>query len=217
MPRASTSTRRRGRPSKLHTVVAVRTEEGKPDVLVRAGEALIERLRAGAYREEAARSVGIAKQTFYNWLYQGAHARHGALRGERLTHEQRDYAEFLDAVEEAEATALLTDWTRLGTLAAGGLPQVTVTEKVDPEGRLIERTVRTSHTLPSENALMWRLERRWPKLFGRRTAVELTGTEGGPIEFDVDDVRARARALADEIRAYQQGIADGSIAAPGEG
>jgi hypothetical protein len=174
-------------------------------------EAIVERLRAGAYREEAARSVGVRRQSLYNWLYQGALARR--LRGDRLTRlitaNQARCEEFLDAVERAEAQAMLTDWTRLAQLGAGGVAQVVITEKVNADGHLIERTTRTTHTLPDKDVLMWRLERRWPQKFAKR--LELTGAEDRDVEADVADTRTRARMLSAEIKAYQQGIVDGSV------
>lgn len=204
--------RRPGRPSKLTAVVTQR--DGRN---ITAGEAIIERLRLGAYREESARSVGISKVTLYNWLYAGARARQLALSGTKTTAEQRRYAEFLNAVEEAEAQAMLTDWSRLATLAAGGLAQVTTTivEKVEtkPDGsqHVVERSTRTqtSHTLPDANVLMWRLERRWPRYYGRRPDEELIDRQDA--DAQVSDTKQRAASLSGELRAYLAGVADSAV------
>lgn len=207
--------RRPGRPSKLDAVVAER--DGQP---VTASDAILDRLRVGAYREEAARSVGVSKVTLYNWLLNGARHRQRLLAGDRLTAEQRRYVAFLNAVEEAEAQAMLTDWSRLAQLGAGGIPQVTttVTEKVvrepDAQGRIVERVVerntstKTSHTLPDAQVLMWRLERRWPRYFGRRPDEELVDRQ--EVDAAVDDTRQRAASLTGELRAYLAGIEDGA-------
>lgn len=205
--------KRVGRPSKLTQPVA--TRDGQT---ITASEALIERLRVGAYREEAARSIGISKVTLYNWLFVGARARQKQLTNAKLTVEERRHVEFLNAVEEAEAQAMLTDWTRLARLGEGGIPQITtvIREKtareVNAEGAVIERVVertsetRTTHTLPDATVLMWRLERRWPRYFGRRPDDELQQRQDA--DAAVDDTQQRAAALSGELRAYLQGMSD---------
>lgn len=202
--------RPRGRPSKLDLPIARRGGG-----VVTVSDALIDRLAAGALREEAARSIGLAKQTLYNWLHRGALARQAIAAGRQLTPDERRYAQFVDAVEEAEANALLGDWATLGQLAAGGMPQVTTTVKVVREitddnvvvEREVERTTRTSHTLPDANVLIWRLEHRWPHLFGRNAELP-TGDMGE----NVDDLQTRARALVDEVVAYKAGLDDARAA-----
>ena len=197
----------RGRPTNLGQVVD--THDGRP---VTACEALVERLRGGAHREEAARSVGISKASLYDWIKRGALARGRAARGETVERTERRFIQFLDAVEEAEAQAQLTDWSRLGTLAAGGVVQVTTREKVemvtDADGktteRVIERVTTSDATLPSVAALTWRMERRWPHRFGRR--VELTGAGGQPLIPKED----RIDALAAALEGYQAGVDDGA-------
>lgn len=188
---------------------------------VTAGETVISRIASGAYREEAALSANIAKATLYGWLYAGAKARAALVRGERVSPGDRRYVEFLNAVEEAEAQALLSDWTRLGQLAVGGLPQVTVREKVEVvtvDGkqveRVVERVTTSDRTLPNASVLMWRMERRWPAKFGRRPSVEEVPVED-PVEVEVEreDKRARIRKMADDLRAYQLGLADGEARA----
>ena len=205
---------RSGPPSKLNDIVSTR-REGDVEVPLTAAQVIVERLRFGAWRTEAAKTIRLPRQTLYNWLYAGARARLARLAGHRLTDEQADYLQFLDDVEEAEATSMLTDWTRLGTLAQGGIEQVTIREKVEveqlPDGstmeRVVERNVTTEHTLPDRQALMWRMERRWPTFFGARVAVEHSG--GVEVEHTVTDLRERARLLASELRSFQQRVADG--------
>lgn len=192
------------RPATLGAVV-----DRRNGVAVTAVDALVERLRGGAYREEAARSVGIQKQTLYNWISAGAKARAAKARGEKVERTQLQYVRFLDAIEEAEAQAMQQDWLRLGALAEGGLTTTTVREKVEvvtnAEGketeRILERTITTEVAMPSERALMWRMERRWPHRFGRR--VELTGADGAPLVPKED----RADALAAALEGFQAGVA----------
>ena len=205
---------RSGPPSKLNDIVSTR-RDGDVEVPLTAGQVIVDRLRLGAYRTEAAKTIRLPRQTLYNWLYAGARARLARMAGHRLNDEQQSFLQFLDDVEEAEAMAMLTDWSRLGTLAQGGIAQVTVREKIEVEQmadgsrreRVVERNVTTEHTLPDRQALMWRMERRWPTYFGARVAVEHTG--GVEVEHTVTDLRERARMLSQELRTFQQRVADG--------
>lgn len=209
----TTTKRRAGAPSKLGATVQ-HDADGNP---VTAADAMIERLARGAYREEAARSIGVSNKTLYNWLFQGARARQRHLAGSRLTAEQRHYVEFLHAVEQAEAEAMLHDWSLLSLLADGGMPQVTTVERIkvalDDNGveQVVERSseTRTSHTLPDASVLMWRLERRYPKHFGRRPDEELHQRQD--TDAVVDDTRQRASSLSGEVKAYLAGIADAGV------
>lgn len=58
---------------------------------------LVALIRGGCYAETAARAVGIAPSTYYEWLERG---RFGGRRGRRDA-----YAEFADAIKVAEAHA----------------------------------------------------------------------------------------------------------------
>jgi hypothetical protein len=206
------STRRPGRPSKLTSVVHVRQLDDGSSQQVTAADMIVDRLSAGAYREEAARSTGVGKQTLYNWLYAGAQARARLAKGERLTAQERRHAEFLDAVERAEASAIVGDWLTLGRLAAGGLTVTKRSTKRDGNGNVVEETVTTETTLPDARVLMWRLERRRPDLFGRRSS---TGDlDDMPDEGEqVEDVRSRAQQLVAEIDAYRAGLSEHPIEA----
>lgn len=59
------------------------------------------------------------------------------------------------------------------------LPEIPATKTV---------TTKTATTLPSEAMIRWRMERRFPHLFGRTSRLELSGPEGGPIEVDMGPV-----------------------------
>ena len=63
-----------------------------PDVQKR----VVEAIRAGNYKEVAARYAGIGESTFYEWLKRGASHRVG-------------YVEFAEAVKNAEAEAEVRD------------------------------------------------------------------------------------------------------------
>jgi hypothetical protein len=183
----------RGRPSGLDDVV--RERDGQP---VTAAEAIIELVRTGMPPMHAASSVGFVREIYSGWLRNAARARkrllaweHGVEGAQEPSDKDLVLAEFLDSMESAASTAMATEWTRLGMLAAGGLPVektvTTVKVAVDDKGNetVIERTTKTERekTLPSVQALTWRMTRRWPEVFGDRVA--LTGADGGPVELDV--------------------------------
>jgi hypothetical protein len=172
---------------------------------------IVDRLAAGAYREEAARSTGVGKQTLYNWLYAGAQARARLANGERLNAEQRRYAAFLDSVERAEASAIVGDWLTLGRLAAGGLSITKRSTKRDGNGNVVEETVTTETTLPDARVLMWRLERRRPDLFGRRSSTGDLDDMPDDVENEERDVRSRAQQLVAEIDAFRTGLSEQPI------
>lgn len=178
-----------GAPSKIDQVVA--TRNGQP---VTAAERIVEIIRIGGYFEQAAAAAGVSKVTAYSWLRTGADAtrRQHLLPDTELTdHEVRcqqfslDVA-MADAEWEAQANATLEQ------LARGGIVQETVTEKVDADGKLIERSTKRSTTLPSERVIMWRLERKHPDRYGHRVDV----TSGGQA-FGVDQ-STRAAELAEQ-------------------
>lgn len=92
---------------------------------------IIARVRAGNYIEVAARSCGIPKQTFYDWLLRGG-------RGEQ------PFKALADAVEDASAEAELRDATIIG-----------------------------QHATTHWQAAAWRLERHFPKRWGRKDHLEI--------------------------------------------
>ncbi|HXF72327.1 MAG TPA: hypothetical protein VNO79_06935 [Actinomycetota bacterium] len=150
-----------------------------PEVQARICQAI----RAGNYRETAARYAGIGISTFYAWLQRGERAaeelaRLGELprrallaearaRGLKLPRraktadlprlllgEEAAFLEFRDAVERALVEAEVADVA------------------------LIERAAQEGHW----QAAAWRLERMFPDRWGRRR-IEHTGEDGGPIRL----------------------------------
>jgi hypothetical protein len=93
-------------------------------------ERILTALRAGAYIETAANHAGLSRSGFYKWMKKG---RAG----------EEPYATFVADVDQALATAELTDWAFIG------------------KAREKEWT-----------AAAWRLERRHPERYGRRTRVD---------------------------------------------
>jgi hypothetical protein len=72
------------------------------------GRRLVASLRKGNYIEAAAASIGVSKQTVYEWLRAGARAKSGALH------------DFAAAAEKAQGEAEVADLGRMGRLAGKG-------------------------------------------------------------------------------------------------
>lgn len=197
-----------GRPTKLDQVVRYNTTTGTP---VTAGEAVVERRKLGLPDQEAADSAGISRATLHKWRLGGARARTEALRGKRLTKTERALAEFVDALERAEAEAEANRLAIINRAASGGAVVTKTTEKVkvNPDGTttVLERTIVTETLRPEWTAAAWWLERRKPARYARR--VEVTGPEGAPL-VPQDE---QAANIAAELRAFQAGIATAQEAA----
>jgi hypothetical protein len=189
---------RTGRPSKIHDVVNVRDDGTR----VTVADRIVAALRAGNYLEPSAQAVGVAKTTVYEWIKLGGAAQRritndGVNRSALSQHERR-CLDFADAVADAQAEWEVDANARLQRLAVGDHTVVTVTEKVNADGELLERTTKTERLAPSAQVLEWRLTRRFPDRYSQR--VEVSGPEGAAIPVEV-----RARNLADALRQHQAG------------
>lgn len=176
--------RRPGRPLRLTEVI--NAERGTT-----IGDRIVQAVAAGNYLETAAATAGINKTTLYDWMRRGARlaADDAEGRRSRFTADERALMEFSNAVGTALAQSEAGDVTNLARLGQGGIPQEVTTIKVavDRETgetlRELERTTRTTHTLPDAGVLEWRLERRFRERWGRQ--VEVTGAGGGPLSLDL--------------------------------
>jgi transposase len=115
---------------------------------------IINAITAGAYIETAAAHAGIHKDTLYDWLKKGRQHSQQETNGEKLTEKQQALARFSDAIEKALGDAELRDIAIISKAAAEGAWQ----------------------------ASAWRLERKFPDRWGKRSHVELTGRNGGHIQ-----------------------------------
>lgn len=156
---------------------------GRPSKI---SEELIERvanlIRGGNYIETAARAAGIPKQTLYEWLKKGQKP------------ENALYYKFRDAVETAVAQSEARDLAMVDAYCHGA------PEKRDPKtGAVLREAVK-----PNPNVLTWRLERRFPKRWGRQDRIDLTTTELTPqeaaAELSVEQRQERIQALLRELR-----------------
>jgi len=119
----------------------------------------------GAYMETAAAHAGIAKDTLYRWLKQGARDRDDG-RNTQLS-------EFSMSVDQALAKAELIDLQTISKFAAGF---EVVTQKietvVDKQGNVLHTRRQTEERKMRRDwqAAAWKLERRYPSKYGRRVA-----------------------------------------------
>lgn len=97
-------------------------------------------IRGGNYANVAAQYAGIGERTFYTWMERGAA-------------DEEPYAQFRQAIKEAEAQAEVRNMALIQQAAQAGTWQ----------------------------ASAWYLERRYPSRYGRRERLEHSGPEGGPI------------------------------------
>lgn len=202
-----------GRPPKLGTIVG-EDREGNP---IHLEDMILSALRSGNYIEQAAAVAGINQDTIRDWVRIGQRAPTRAHKEHRrLTqHEQRCVA-FSVALARAIAESEVYDATRIREAGLEpAVKRVTITKRVpvsDGDGKvtMVEQVEVREEVLPPDwKALAWRLERRFRERWGTSTSVEVTGRDGGPVV--VDDIGARARALVDEVDAFNQGVQEGRV------
>ena len=135
-------------------------------------------LRRGSYIESAAAACGISKDTFYRWMKNGKSA-----QGNNLEKEL-SYA-VLKSLAEAE----MRDLEVIDKAALGTPDRLALDENgkilIDTKGNAIVAEYGLS---PNWKASAWRLERKFPDRWGRKSKmdVEVGGEEGGMIITFVD-------------------------------
>lgn len=165
---------------------------GRPSLLDRATlDKVVTLITGGLYAETAAAANGIDRTTLHKWLKRGAREVRRVQQHTRRKPHQREllYVELVNAVEKAAALADARDVTKLDALAQGGIETgyVTTVERRYPilnrdgtqktkQGVPLFRTEvtttrRVAKSLPSVAAIIWRLERRNAKDFGRKAAL----------------------------------------------
>lgn len=140
-------------------------------------EELIEKIatamRNGAYVETAVAYCGISKDTFYRWL-----------RMATKDSEKGLYRALSYAIEKAWAEAEMKDIEAI-TKAVEGTPDQLA---VDEDGKVITDVnglpVVAQYGLPPNwRAAAWRLERKFPQRWGRKTKLEPDGETNSSIEI----------------------------------
>jgi transposase len=132
---------------------------------------IIDAILGGNYLETAAQYAGVSKTAIFEWLAKGREAQAQLDAGETLTVFNGElYAQFTDSVREAQAVA------EVRTVA------------------LIQKAALTNW-----QAGAWYLERSKPRTWGRLDRAEISGPEGGAVQVDLADQRAKAALLLTEI------------------
>lgn len=130
-------------------------------------------VRGGNYIETAAATVGISRSTLHLWLRDGAR-----IRRSLETLDDAAYDEAVDALTDHElAVAEFSD----------------TVEKAAAESETIDVLTVRAAAKDHWQAAMTRLERRHPKRWGRREAVEVSGQLDG-VRVDAQDPQQAADA-----------------------
>ena len=140
-------------------------KKGRPTKLTpEAQAAIVHQLELGNYVETAAIVSGVSKVSLYDWLKRGEKQKSGVFR------------EFLNAVLKAQAFAETRDLDVIDR-AAQGVEEVVIKETFEKnkEGNLVLVDKKIEKKVNFDwKASAWRLERRSPKKFGRRSNVEIS-------------------------------------------
>lgn len=185
---------------------------GRPDHLTDdVQEKILAAVRSRQHVEVAYVLAGVSKSAYYQWLGRAARARQDIAAGTRKLSDlgslDRRCLEFVEALMRAEAQA---EGFGVREIVAASSQPVTETEErveervvgVGENGQPVIATVRTTvtRTKPADwRAAAWMLERRHARYRARQ---EITGADGGPIEFTV-----RLAALVEVIASHQAGSA----------
>jgi transposase len=130
---------------------------------------LVKMISAGNYIETAASFVGISQVTFRDWI------RRGEREAQRLHNDpearpiisETPFKELSEAIKQAQAESEIRDVMLIGRAAS-----------------------------EQWQAAAWRLERRYPDRWGKKDRHEVSGPNGGPVQFE--EIRERLlRKLTD--------------------
>ena len=145
---------------------------GRPKKLTRESQqSMLSAIRNGAYIETATAHAGIERTTHYLWMRKGAYEARRRENAEKPRKLYADYLDYYDQVQKALADAELNDLAVITQSAIDGTWQ----------------------------AAAWKLERRYPDKYGRRTHTTLAGDEDSPLV--IDDARD---TLEQRLRKYEQ-------------
>lgn len=140
-----------------------------PKINPKIMEKILNAIRAGNYMETAAAYAGIDKVTLYSWMKKGNQQPRSV------------YGQFLNALSEAQAQSQIRDVMNIDLAAMG---RKNVYER-DANGKLVfdgngDPIVIEYGFKPNWQASAWRLERKYPKLWGKQDSMDIT-TQGKEI------------------------------------
>lgn len=190
-----------------------RRPPGRPTILNREiEEAIIESLEQGVPIAHAARSAGIAEDTFHSWVGKGNKEleRLDALRKEGqpavLDPQVRAYVQFAEVTTHARARHIRNRITRVNRTAEGGIiVQRTETTRTLKDGTVLTE-VHERYAPPNPAADLFMLERHPESRpdFGRKDRIEHSGPDGGEIPMSLrmqakDDLVASIERAAERL------------------
>lgn len=146
-------------------------------------ERIISAIRAGNFVDTAARFAGVHPSTVWRWWSEG-----GEEDAEPIKQD------FREAVERARAEAEVRMVAATIKDAMGGV-LVKKTTRTRPDGT---EEVEEQFTPPNGKVALDYLWRTSPARWGRKSNVELTGADGGPIQIEQS---ATVRSLAARLHA----------------
>lgn len=165
---------------------------GRPTSLTQARqEAIYQTIAMGTEYRDAALLHGVSSETLHRWLRTATRA----LPKQRSACSafERRCMDFRAAVTTAEAEYRKNAEARIDIAATVGRTRTIVREVVNDKGTT--RTTTTEQLAPDWRAAAWRLERRFPDRYGERSAVEITGAEGGPVEVTLAEVMDKVHRI----------------------
>lgn len=170
---------------------------------------LVEGMRAGLTKELCAMRASIGLSTLMEWLARGRTDREEGyiphtfdVKSKQWVHTKgrkvSAFAEFVDAMEKAEAGRLAEALLLIRAAAKGG--EQVATEEVTttaPDGT-VTKTRKTRLTQPDWKAAAWTAEKTRPRDYGVMVRTELTGAEGGPVQVVTSLLDLINKGAADE-------------------
>ena len=157
-----------------------KSKGGRPSLIdQKTMEDVFTALRAGNYTETAAAYAGICRATYDQWLRRGRRELRRLKKSPRAKMKASEiiYVAFYKGCRKALADAEARDVSLIARAATGGARIVEVKEVM--QGTQIVSRITTTKELQGEwTAAAWRLERRYPKRWGRRLAIRKDETPG---------------------------------------
>ncbi len=154
------------------TLPSKKRGRGRPTTLTpETSEIIVQAVRLGAPLEMAAKYAGVGERSLFRWVEDG----------KASEDDENIYRQLWHQIEQATAENCLRSLQRLQQAAEG--------EK-DGLGEWIRK--------PEWKVDMELLARKYPKDFGLKRQVELTGADGGPVEVEFKEIKKVTDEMSDE-------------------
>ena len=117
--------------------------------------------------------AGVSESMFYEWMKRGRETK------------RKPWADLAEAVTKAEEQAKAYHLELIKQIAQGGHKTVKTSTKKDSKGSLITVTETIESSLPSLQASIWILERRFPDEFGPKQRIDLGTDANNPFQVSL--------------------------------